>query len=479
MLRYVTTSLERTQFRTILILLVDSIIVAAAFPTSIYLRENFAPGPQHVLSSIQGGTILFITAFVVFRALGVHRNMWRYSSPRDLLKLGTALTIVAAIFIPSIFMVDRLDGIPRSTLVIFWFIAFAGLCSARAIYSWGVHSTLGHLHLKRQRPTCRVMILANVRSSSTIIYTLETQYAHAAHIVGVVSTTGERGRLIQGVEVLGSVKQLPEILVSLDVAGCYPHAIIIGDHVSETKTCSDTPLTEIAPCMPIFKSSNIDEFADFLNYRPKADTIFPREIKTRRSADVKRTFDIVFASTALLMLWPLLTVIAILTYVFHGSPIMFRQVRSGLRLREFCLLKFRTMKPPFDDAGGLLRDRQRITRLGSFLRMTRLDELPQLWNVLKGDMSLIGPRPLLHRDMPDCANILRERYGVRPGITGWAQVNGGHMINNDVKMALDIYYIKNASLYFDLKIILMTIKMMMFGEKVGHHAISKCNTRIY
>lgn len=471
MLRLLTTTLARTRLRGLLILLHDSIIVASAFPISIYLRENFAPSPQLVLPAIQGSAILFMIVFVTFRAIGVHQNMWRYSSPRDLLNLGRALTIVGAIFFPLMFMVDRLDGIPRSVLVIFWFIAFAGLCSARATYFWGVHSLAEDIRRKEGRPTCRVMIVASLRSSSTIIHALETQYAGAAHIVGIVSDTGEQGRMLQGVEILGVVAQLPLILTSLDVAGCYPHAIIADDNETDWQRWLNVDLAETAPGVSIFNSSNINDLAQFIASRPKHDEIFARRIEPRGYFDVKRLLDIIIASVAVLSLLPLFALIAGLVYLFHGSPIMFTQVRAGLRLGEFRLLKFRTMKPPFDSTGNVLEDSQRVTRVGSILRMTRLDELPQFWNVLRGDMSLIGPRPLLSRDMPASIEILTERYRVRPGITGWAQVNGGHKIDNDTKMSLDIYYIRNASFLFDLKIVMMTIRMMIVGETIGHVAI--------
>lgn len=170
----------------------------------------------------------------------------------------------------------------------------------------------------------------------------------------------------------------------------------------------------------------------------------------------KRLFDIALASVMLLAAAPLLVVIAILIRIRMGSPVLFRQVRPGLHARPFEMIKFRTMLDATGPDGQPLPDGERLTPLGRFLRSTSLDELPELWNVLKGEMSLVGPRPLLMEYVPLYSPEQARRHEVRPGITGWAQVNGRNAIGWEEKLALDSWYVDHRTALLDLKILLQT-----------------------
>ncbi len=172
---------------------------------------------------------------------------------------------------------------------------------------------------------------------------------------------------------------------------------------------------------------------------------------------MKRLFDVVVALCALALLSPLLVVLSLLIRRRLGSPILFRQVRPGKDGKPFEMLKFRSMTDARDTDGALLPDADRLTPFGHFLRSTSLDELPELWNVLKGDMSLVGPRPLLMEYLPLYSPEQARRHEVRPGVTGWAQVNGRNALSWEEKFALDIWYVDNRSLRLDLKIIVATI----------------------
>lgn len=172
---------------------------------------------------------------------------------------------------------------------------------------------------------------------------------------------------------------------------------------------------------------------------------------------MKRLLDIVISSLALVLLSPLLVVLSLLIRRRLGSPILFRQVRPGKDGKPFEMLKFRSMTDARDTDGTLLPDADRLTPFGQFLRSTSLDELPELWNVLKGDMSLVGPRPLLMEYLPLYSPEQARRHEVRPGVTGWAQVNGRNALSWEEKFALDIWYVDNRSLRLDLKIIVATI----------------------
>lgn len=150
-----------------------------------------------------------------------------------------------------------------------------------------------------------------------------------------------------------------------------------------------------------------------------------------------------------------------------GSPVLFRQVRPGLKEYPFTLLKFRTMTEVVDVSGNLLPDKERLTRLGHFFRKTSLDELPQLFNVLRGEMSLVGPRPLLMEYLPLYSIEQAKRHLVRPGVTGWAQVNGRNTLSWRDKFSLDVWYVENASFILDMKILGMTVLMVLRGSGIN------------
>jgi len=182
---------------------------------------------------------------------------------------------------------------------------------------------------------------------------------------------------------------------------------------------------------------------------------------------MKRFFDVVLALLGLVALAPIVVVVAFLIHHKLGSPVFFRQPRPGLYGNPFQMVKFRTMLDATDKHGNPLPDEQRMTRLGSFLRSTSLDELPELWNVLKGDMSLVGPRPLLMEYLPLYTKEQYRRHEVRPGVTGWAQINGRNAISWEDKFKLDVWYVDNRSLWLDLKILFLTVKKVLVRDGIS------------
>src|SRR5690554_6150898 len=181
---------------------------------------------------------------------------------------------------------------------------------------------------------------------------------------------------------------------------------------------------------------------------------------------IKRLFDILAAAFGLLLLSPVILIVAWQISRKLGSPVFFLQVRPGLNGKPFKMIKFRTMRDAYDDLGRPLPDSERITPFGRFLRSTSLDELPELWNVLKGDMSLVGPRPLLMEYMDYYTEEEMLRHTVRPGVTGLAQVSGRNALTWEQKLGLDVEYVQKQSLLFDLKIILTTIKKVFKREDI-------------
>jgi sugar transferase EpsL len=182
---------------------------------------------------------------------------------------------------------------------------------------------------------------------------------------------------------------------------------------------------------------------------------------------VKRCTDIVGAGLGLIILSPFLVITAIAVWARLGGPVLFKQMRPGLNGKPFYMYKFRTMTSEKDERGNLLPDELRLTRLGKFLRSTSLDELPELFNVLKGDMSLVGPRPLLMQYLDRYTPEQARRHEVKPGITGWAQVNGRNAITWEEKFALDVWYVDNRSLLLDMKILAITVVKVFKREGIS------------
>ena len=186
---------------------------------------------------------------------------------------------------------------------------------------------------------------------------------------------------------------------------------------------------------------------------------------------LKRLFDAIVATLLLFCLSPLLLCLAFLVRFFLGEPIFFIQNRPGLDRKPFKMLKFRTMTNELDPNGKLLPDDERLTRFGRFLRRTSLDELPEFWNILKGEMSLVGPRPLLMEYLPLYSLEQLRRHDIKPGLTGWAQVNGRNTISWEEKFQLDVWYVDNQSLWLDLKILFLTVKRVITQHGISANGV--------
>ena len=182
---------------------------------------------------------------------------------------------------------------------------------------------------------------------------------------------------------------------------------------------------------------------------------------------VKRSFDVAVALVLIVLLSPLLLIIGLAVRLSLGRPVLFRQPRPGLFERPFQLVKFRTMRDDRDPAGRPLPDADRLSPFGRLLRSSSLDELPELWNVLKGDMSLVGPRPLLMEYLPLYNAEQRRRHAVRPGITGWSQINGRNAVDWDKRFELDLWYVDNRSFLLDLKILLLTVWQVLLRKGIS------------
>jgi lipopolysaccharide/colanic/teichoic acid biosynthesis glycosyltransferase len=182
---------------------------------------------------------------------------------------------------------------------------------------------------------------------------------------------------------------------------------------------------------------------------------------------MKRLFDIVACLTALILFTPVMLVVAWQIRNKLGAPVLFRQIRPGLDGKPFEMVKFRTMRNVIDEEGNSLPDAERMVPFGNFLRSSSLDELPELWNVLRGDMSLVGPRPLLMEYLPLYSPEQYRRHEVRPGVTGWAQINGRNALSWEEKFKLDVWYVDHRSFWLDLKILFLTIRKVLQRDGIS------------
>ncbi len=190
---------------------------------------------------------------------------------------------------------------------------------------------------------------------------------------------------------------------------------------------------------------------------------------------MKRSFDILVSMISIVLLIPLFGILYIFIWINLGTPVLFSQSRPGLYGKPFVMYKFRTMRDAVDENGLSLPDEFRLTNFGKFLRNTSLDELPELWNVLKGEMSLVGPRPLLIEYLPLYSAEQVRRHDVLPGITGWAQVNGRNSLSWEEKFKLDVWYVNNHSFFLDLKILFITVKKVFIREGISAEGIATMN----
>jgi lipopolysaccharide/colanic/teichoic acid biosynthesis glycosyltransferase len=413
-----------------------------------------------------------LIAFVAFR---VGDGMTRYFSVQDAMDVVKAVLFTELTTGTVVFALTRLEGIPRSTPLIHALILAAGLVAART-FGRVVESDSKSIGVQAEDFAEHIIMIGSNRLSSLYMKLLEACCSRQRRIIAVLESDPKLiGRAISGVRIVGAPEELQSVIHEFTVHGIHTDRVIVG---GEPDLLSEDALGEIQRVC--------DELEIPLDFVPQLiglsalqaaksqGAVEMREIAAPNFSlptyfQFKRLFDIVAALVLIVVLLPHFLVVSALALLDVGRPVMFWQQRTGLRGRPFVLYKIRTLRAPFDWHGRPVPEEQRLSWVGRWLRKSRLDELPQLLNVLVGDMSLIGPRPLLVQDQPP---NLAVRLMVRPGITGWAQVNGGTLVTPIEKDKLDEWYIRNASLWLDLRIMLMTIQFIFSGERRSNRALA-------
>ena len=457
----------------------DACLAFASPLLALWLRDApvLSDGSYSLYFYCACSTIFSLISFSVFRL--EHRSV-RDFAVDDIFDIVKAVIIAELLTAIALFSFTRLDGIPRSTLFIHSLILTAALIAAR---------TAAHLfELEQKKAICRlplqtkhvIMIGSNFLSAAFIRW-LETNEVEPKQVIGILDESEEMiGRRISGVQVLGNPLEIAQTIDEFAIHGVKVDELIVSNGESHMarpilielrKVCNQNEI-ELS-FMPQIIHSSVRQASQSKTESPQSEQVLPFPVSPYFG--IKRVLDFVFAMALIIGLLPLFVCASALVLVDVGTPLLFWQRRLGQGGRGFQIFKFRTMQTPFDRLGGSLPENRRLSLIGHLLRKTGLDELPQLLNVLVGDMSLIGPRPLLPHDQP--ANPT-TRLMVRPGITGWAQVNGGKQITSEEKDQLDEWYIRNASLMLDFRILLLTFRYVFAGDRFVARASAEVTLRI-
>lgn len=470
--------------RHLVLISIETAIFAFATLFAFFLRSPEDGADFAVVLTSAYFWVSVCVALTVFYAAGTSRQIWRLSNYKVYLKLVALSAIIVLFTLAISFTFNRLDGIPRSVPLM------QGIFAATLLIT--VRQLAGFVTIRRRLRDAApkgIGQISNMKSESVVIIgvnsltgvllrVIETYASGRLDVIGFVSASKRHlDRTAYGMRVLGHVSQLEMICRDLHFHGVEVKNIMLAipfkdvpadaaRYILQAKESGKWRVLEITDVIheaaaevetPVLDSTDASRQRLDLSASSKRPYWF-----------VKRSIDIIVAASALVLFSPLILVVSILVGLLVGRPALFWQRRPGMGGRPFNIIKFRTMSNSLGEDGEALSDELRTSPLGSFLRRTRLDELPQLFNILRGDMSIVGPRPLLPRDQSDEHSV---RLSVRPGLTGWAQVVGGRVISADQKAALDIWYVYNASFRLDVKIILKTIPMVFFGERFDQEAV--------
>jgi lipopolysaccharide/colanic/teichoic acid biosynthesis glycosyltransferase len=459
---------------------IDVTLAAVSPFVALYLRNVDLVSPGGMIVADSFALISLAASLIAFRLFRISSTIPRYISVGDLLNVAKAVVVGDLMTASVLFTLTRLDGIPRSVPAIHALILGVGLLASRGLANVVARHRRRENRL-RSASTANVILIGLNDWSVLLVKFLQ---AHAPERWRVIALLDEEpqwfGRSINGVQIFGPPAHLEALVEEFAAHGVRTDRVVVGGEAGEM---SKEALAEVQGVCAR-RDLGLAFVPDLLGLGSGECAVHPAhrdldlvpggpcrpEISSTQYHRLKRFFDAVAALILILWLLPLFTLAAILVFLDVGSPVLFWQQRAGQGGRELQLYKLRTLRPPFDRRGQRIPDERRVSWIGRLLRQTRIDELPQLLNVLVGDMSLIGPRPLLPRDQPPSSTL---RLTVRPGITGWAQVNGGTSLSPKEKEALDIWYIRNASPWVDLRIIGMTFLVLLRGERRSEKALAE------
>jgi lipopolysaccharide/colanic/teichoic acid biosynthesis glycosyltransferase len=454
------------------------VIWAAASPAlATFFYDATLYSPERISATLIYCLISFGFALSTFLLFRIRDGMADYFSVHDALDVAKAVVVAELMTILVLFTATRLENIPRSIPIIHSLILAAGLVFARTLIRV-MRTERREVALPASTATENIIMIGSTKLTSLYMKLIEAYSPKTRRVIAILDDDPQLiGRSVEGTRIMGPSLHLEPVIHELAEHGVHTDRVVVGgdenmfsveqlDEIDRICTRHDIQL-DFVPAL-VGLSALQDEPVD----APAKLVQEPRSFNIPRFFRIKRIIDLTVGFLLLILLLPFFFVVAGLVLLDVGSPVFYWQQRIGMMGRNFLLHKFRTLKPSFDWRGLPIPDSERLSWIGNLLRKCRLDELPQLLNVLVGDMSLIGPRPLLPRDQPADPSL---RLMVRPGITGWAQVNGGKLLTVAEKTDLDEWYIRNASFWLDLKIYIKTAFVIFRGER-RHEAGSKDET---
>jgi lipopolysaccharide/colanic/teichoic acid biosynthesis glycosyltransferase len=452
---------------------------AAASPLlALYSRDAYILHAQFASLVLLYCGISLACSLIAFSAFRISDGVSRYFSVHDAFNVVKAVVTSGLLTSLLLFTFTRLEGIPRSTPILQFLILAAGLLMARTIMMlWARHDDDATNDGPEHSSAEHIIIIGTNHLSSLYIKFLNAYTPAQRRIVAVLDHKNHLiGRAMCGVPVVASPQQLDPVIEEFEVHGIHIDRIIIGGDESFLIAKALNHVRYVCARREIALDflPNLVGLADppvLRRFPPKLPThILDQVTKARPYFKIKRVLDFTIALSVILLFLPLLTLTTVLILLDLGSPVLFWQQRIGKDHKTFFVYKFRTLHPPYDQHGQPVTEDERRSFIGRCLRNSRIDELPQLLNILLGDMSLIGPRPLLPHDQPENSSL---RLTVRPGITGWAQINGANLVTPEEKGALDDWYIRHASFWLDFRIALLTLRFLVTGERRSEKAVTE------
>jgi len=462
---------------------IDLCLIGLATLFAQLLRDSFETRPEQLLALLPYLGVTLAAAIPSLAVFRLNQSIWRFSGMADYVSsFGAAILIVAAA-VGLGFLVNRLEGVARSLPIIQATLIVFGLVGARVAARLR-HKGRGRAAL-RPAPAagdaeCILVVGINLITELYLRSVAEFSGGRVQVMGLLVKRENNMGRLVQGHRILGRPEQIARILGDLQVHGVPISRVVVTLPFDQLSPEARAALHEAAENLHIRVEFFGDHICGIERFKPEVPAPQPplkrradmaptgadqQDAPVRRSYwRAKRVLDVAIATCAIIVLAPLLVLVAVLAIIEIGPPALFWQQRPGIGGRPFRLYKFRTMGRPYDAEGRRIADDERLSAIGRFLRRFRLDELPQLFNILTGEMSFIGPRPLLQADQfPG----LDARLAIRPGMTGWAQIKGGRELSASDKAALDVWYIKNACFRVDLEILMGTLRVVLLGERAA------------
>jgi lipopolysaccharide/colanic/teichoic acid biosynthesis glycosyltransferase len=458
----------------------DVVLATVAPLLALYLRNALILTPfdaEAVAIYVLISLTCSLICFVVFKIYG---GIPGYLSVHDMVDLVKAVLVGELMTCSAVFTFTRLDGIPRSVPAIHALILGTGLFITRLL----AHIADKNRKLANQPQYGHVehVIVIGLSDLSVLFMKfLETCAPGRQRVIGLLEAESRWiGRSVNGIPVFGPPSYLETLIEEFAVHGVTTDRVVVGsepgrlsvDAVATIRGACTRRGLDLVFVSDLFSLGASSETANAAppNLGPTPGHGRGRMVIPSAYFRVKRPIEAAWALILIIVLLPLWLIGGLLAFFDVGSPVLFWQRRTGLGGQDFQLYKIRTLKPAFDRLGQAIPEARRLSWIGRRLRQTRLDELPQLLSVINGDMSLIGPRPLLPQDQPPDPSM---RLTVRPGITGWAQVNGGTLLSPGEKAALDAWYIGHASLWLDLRIAAMTIRSLLRGDRRSDEALAQ------